>query len=156
MIRNVDIVKSVIKRMTSVLGEEYDVHSLNPVKNDFKIEDKKVYVLVDEVTRQTVYQNYEEKIVMIRIFFKIHDKNNYDYYNFVDDMRYRVFNDVVTIDPKLNNPDSREPIRKLMPYDWVCLPNDKVCEVSFNFRFQDIFRYDPERDIAEILEVKED
>jgi hypothetical protein len=156
MIRNVDIVKSVIKRITSKLSSDYQVHALNAIKRDFKIEDKKIYVLVDEVTRQTVYQYYEEKIVMIRIFFKIHDKNNYAYYDFVDDMRYKVFNDVVTIDPKLNNPDSEEPIRKLMPYDWVCLPNDKICEISFNFRFQDIFRYDTTRNTAEVLKIKEE
>lgn len=156
MIRLTYIVDSVAKLITTNFPE-FELHVLNPVKNDFKPEDKKIYLLIEEGSRETQLDYYEKRTVLCRVFHKLHDSQNYNYYDFIDNFRYKVLKDQILIDPSLRDALNPEPQRYFTAIDInESILETNIVEVSFSFLFEDIFRYDEQPETLEEIRMKEE
>ena len=156
MIRLTYIIDSLSKLITDNFPD-FELHILNPVKNEFKPEDKMIYLLVEEGTRETQLDYYEKRTVLCQVFHKIHDSQNYSYYNFIDDFRYKVLKDQILIDPKLRDPDITEPSRYFTALEISeTILETNIVAINFSFLFEDIFRYDEEPETLEEIIMKEE
>lgn len=153
MIKYVDLVKSVTKKLRETFPDK-KVYALNPQKRDFELEKGIFYVLLEPMSRSTTMYPYERKMTYCRIFFKVHESNNFEYYNMLDKLRYEVLNKSIEIDLKLFDTSSTEPKRHLLPWEVSDNIRGDVCEMTFVFDFEDQYYIEPDMQITEALGLK--
>ena len=155
MVKYVDLVKSVTKKIKEVFPE-IKVYALNPQKREFEFEKGVFYVLLEPLSRETTMYPYERKMTYCRIFFKVHEENNFHYYNMLDKLRYQVLNKSIEINPKIFDKTSKEPKRFLLPWEVKDNLIGDVCEVSFVFDFEDLYYIEPDMQIAQAIQITEE
>lgn len=153
MIKYTDLVKSITLKVKSVFPEN-EVYALNPNKREFVPNEGAFYVMLEPATRATTLHPYERKITLCTIYFKVHEKNNFKYYDILDKLRYEVLNYSIKIDPKIFDTTSIQKERWLLPQEVKDKIIEDMCNVSFVFDFEDQYYIEPDMPIAEKIEIK--